>query len=41
MQALAKQWYDVSISDDEADAIGIGRYLSNKIGFDREIENWE
>lgn len=41
MQALAKQWYDVSISDDEADAIGIGRYLSNKVGFDREIENWE
>ena len=41
MQALAKQWYDVSISDDEADAIGIGRYLSNKVSFDREIENWE
>lgn len=26
MKRLAKEWYDVSISDDEADAIGIGKY---------------
>ncbi len=41
MQALAKQWYDVSVTDDEADAIGIGRYFSYKVGFDREVESWE
>lgn len=28
MQMLVKQWYDVSVSDDEADAIGIGKYAS-------------
>lgn len=27
MQQLAKKWYDVDITDDEADAIGIGKYL--------------
>lgn len=39
MQLLAKQWYDISVTDDEADAIGIGRYGAhlNKI----EVTNWE
>lgn len=41
MQSLAKQWYDVTVSDDEADAIGIGKYLAYKVGFDRPLENWE
>lgn len=41
MQNLAKQWYDISVSDDEADAIGIGRYVAHKVGFDKKIENWE
>lgn len=26
MQNLVKQWYDISVSDDESDAIGIGKY---------------
>lgn len=39
MQLLAKKWYDISVTDDEADAIGIGRYASDisKI----EVVNWE
>lgn len=39
MQLIAKGWYDISLTDDEADAIGIGRYAAdlNKI----EIVNWE
>ena len=39
MQLIAKKWYDVSLSDDEADAVGIGRYAAdlNKI----EVVNWE
>lgn len=39
MQQIAKNKYDISVSDDEADAIGIGIYAAklNKI----EIVNWE
>lgn len=39
MQLIAKKWYDISLTDDEADAIGIGRYAAdlNKI----EVTNWE
>ena len=29
MQLLAKQWYDITVSEDEADAIGIGHHLVN------------
>ena len=40
MQLLIKQWYDISINDDCADAIGIGHYavLQSKKSI---IENWE
>jgi Holliday junction resolvasome RuvABC endonuclease subunit len=41
MQLLAKQWYDVTVTDDEADAIGIGHYLTNHIQKNTEITNWE
>lgn len=39
MQLIAKKEYDITVSDDEADAIGIGRYAAslNKI----EVTNWE
>ena len=39
MQLIAKKWYDISLTDDEADAVGIGKYAAdlNKI----EIVNWE
>lgn len=29
MQLLVKQWYDVSLSNDEADAVGIGKYVAD------------
>ena len=41
MQLLVKQWYDISVSDDESDAIGIGRYLHQTINKSTQIENWE
>lgn len=41
MQLLVKQWYDVSVTDDEADAIGIGHYLSTSVEKTNTIENWE
>ena len=29
MQLIAKTWFDISVSEDEADAIGIGKYASD------------
>lgn len=29
MRAIVKTWYDLNVSEDEADAIGIGKYTSN------------
>lgn len=41
MQLLVKQWYDISVSDDESDAIGIGRYLTQVVNKNLEVTNWE
>ena len=41
MQLLVKDWFDVSVSDDCADAIGIGRYLSDIWYAPNEMINWE
>lgn len=41
MQLLAKQWHEVIASEDEADAIGIGKYASEVHGASRQISNWE
>lgn len=41
MQLLAKQWYDTTLTDDEADAIGIGKYLSSKHKKSTEVVKWE
>lgn len=41
MQLLAKQWYDITLTDDEADAIGIGKYLSSKHKKSTEVVKWE
>lgn len=41
MQLIAKETYGVKITEDEADAIGIGKYVydtKHKVG---KIENWE
>ena len=41
MQLLVKNWYDVNISDDESDAIGIGHYLTDKLHRSTTVVNWE
>jgi Holliday junction resolvasome RuvABC endonuclease subunit len=41
MQLLVKQWFDISVSDDCADAIGIGKYVSDNYVKQTEIINWE
>jgi Holliday junction resolvasome RuvABC endonuclease subunit len=41
MKGLIKKWFDVQISDDEADAIGIGKYLSDTATPVVKITNWE
>lgn len=41
MQLLAKQWFDISVTDDEADAIGIGKYVAEVLNKKVQIYNWE
>ena len=38
---LAKEWHEVIVSEDEADAIGIGKYASEIHGAQHQISNWE
>ena len=40
MQLLAKQWYEVSITSDEADAVGIGKFVSDTNGGKIQLEEW-
>lgn len=41
MQLLVKKWYDITVSDDESDAIGIGHYLTTLVTKNSQTENWE
>lgn len=41
MQAIVKSWYGLMPSDDECDAIGIGRYYSDTHAPKVEIIDWE
>ncbi len=41
MQLLVQQWYGVKVSEDEADAIGIGRHLVSYIQKNTVVTNWE
>lgn len=41
MQLIVKEQYDISVTDDEADAIGIGTYMVGRYRRNTEITNWE
>lgn len=41
MQGLVKKWFDISVSDDCADAIGIGKYSAERHQKKTEIVSWE
>ena len=41
MQMLVKEWYDISVSEDEADAIGIGKFVSDTYIKKNELMVWE
>ena len=41
MQLLVKQWYDVTVSDDIADAVGIGKYVTDTNQQKTKIVSWE
>lgn len=41
MQLLVKDWYDIKVSDDESDAIGIGHYVVNEVLKQVEVVEWE
>ena len=41
MQKLIKEWFDITVTDDESDAIGIGKYIAEKKFKQTQIFNWE
>ena len=41
MQMQVKEWFDITVSDDIADAIGIGKYINDKHKKSVEIFDWE
>ena len=41
MQLNVKNWFDISVSNDEADAIGIGKYVADSYNPKPTIMNWE
>ena len=41
MQLIVKNWFDISVSDDVADAIGIGKYAADIYKKQAEITSWE
>lgn len=41
MQNLVKNWFDISVEEDEADAIGIGKYVAENFLKRTEIVDWE
>lgn len=41
MQRLIKEWFDISVNDDESDAIGIGKYLAETNNKKIEMFDWE
>lgn len=40
MIALVKKWYNKVVTDDEADAIGIGKHIVTKC-IAQQFKNWE
>ena len=41
MQLLVQQWYGIKVTEDEADAIGIGHHLVSYIQKNTSVTNWE
>lgn len=41
MQLLVKKWFDITVTNDSADAIGIGKYATEKHFKKKNIEIWE
>ena len=41
MRQLVKEWFDISVTEDEADAVGIGKYISETCYKKVEVVNWE
>lgn len=41
MQLLVKKWFDMSVTDDEADAIGLSKYTADLFQKQTEIVSWE
>lgn len=40
MQLLVKKWYNISVTNDEADAIGIGKYAAEAVFSKPKMHSW-
>lgn len=41
MRQLAREWHSVNVTEDEADAIGIGKYVAETYALAHQLQNWE
>ena len=41
MRQLAREWHNINVSEDEADAIGIGKYVAETYALTHQVQNWE
>ena len=41
MRQLAREWHSVNVTEDEADAIGIGKYVAETYALTHQLQNWE
>ena len=41
MQKLIKEWFDITVTDDESDGIGIGKYIAEKRVRQTQVFDWE
>ena len=40
MKLVVKKWYNISVTNDEADAIGIGKYAADKAFNQPKMHSW-
>lgn len=41
MRQLAREWHGINASEDEADAIGIGKYVAETYALTHQLQSWE
>ena len=41
MQLKVKEWFNINVTDDEADAIGLGKCAADTSSMGQHMEDWE